>query len=188
MKICPNCHVDCENPLHKCWNCSYSFIEGRLINDESEDKTVYKFCPKCKAEVEEDFDVCWNCNYNFIESELINEEPEDETVFKSCPNCNAEVDINFEMCWNCNYSFEEKKVVAIKDSVTGAQDIDCLRCKIPMKYGGDFKFHEGPNTSPLGGLYEFLQNNDHFDLYVCPNCGKVEFFIPSTSKSLEYKF
>lgn len=151
MKICPNCHVDCENPLETCWNCNYSFIEGRLIPDESK-------------------------------------EPADNTVFKTCPNCNAEVEENFEMCWNCNYSFEENKVVEIKDTVTGLQDIECLRCKVPMKYGGDFKFHEGPRAAPLYALYEFLENNDHFDIYVCPDCGKVEFFIPSGTKPSEYSF
>lgn len=151
MKICPNCHVDCENPSEKCWKCNYSFIEGRLIDD--------------------DFD-----------------EIQESTEFKICPNCRAEVEENFEMCWNCNFNFEENQVVEINDSITGTHDLMCLRCDVPMKYGGDLKFHEGPTTSAIGGLYEFLEGTDRFDIYVCTECGKVEFFLPTSSKSSEYTF
>ena len=37
---------------------------------------------------------------------------------------------------------------------------------------------EGMNTGVLGNLFELFQNREAFDLYVCPKCGKVEFFVP----------
>lgn len=142
MKICPNCHVDCENPAEVCKNCNFSFIEGRLLTEESED----------------------------------------DATFKTCPNCRAEVEENFEMCWNCNYSFLEDKVVEIKDFQSELESGDvnmlCLRCSKPMKYSGNFKFHEGPRMGALGDLFELFVNKESFDLYVCPQCGKVEFFVP----------
>lgn len=95
---------------------------------------------------------------------------------KNCPNCNAEVEESFDLCWNCNYSFSEKQVVDIKDiTQLGSREIDCLRCRIPMLYSGIFKFQEGPRA-----LYNVFQNREKFELYLCPKCGKVEFFIPIT--------
>ena len=58
------------------------------------------------------------------------------------------------------------------------KEIDCLRCKIPMKNSGKFKFHEGNRIGFLGNIFELLQNRESFELYHCSECGKVEFFIP----------
>lgn len=90
---------------------------------------------------------------------------------KTCPNCKSEVDNNFDTCWNCMYNFDEKKVTEIKESIPGSRKIDCLRCQNPMHYSGNFRFHEGFLT----GIFT---NKETFDLYVCPKCGKVEFFMP----------
>ena len=56
--------------------------------------------------------------------------------------------------------------------------IDCLRCQVKMAYSGKYEFHEGMNTGVLGNLFELFQNREAFVLYVCPKCGKVEFFVP----------
>ena len=56
--------------------------------------------------------------------------------------------------------------------------IDCLRCQVKMAYSGKYEFHEGMNTGVLGNLFELFQIREAFDLYVCPKCGKVEFFVP----------
>ena len=56
--------------------------------------------------------------------------------------------------------------------------IDCLRCQVKMAYSGKYEFHEGMNTGVLGNLFELFQNREAFGLYVCPKCGKVEFFVP----------
>lgn len=146
MKICPNCHIDCENPTKVCKNCNYSFIESRLLTNDQEAITAFKTCPNCRAEVEE----------------------------------------NFEMCWNCNYSFIENKIVEIKDFQptldSEIEDMLCLRCQNPMKYTGNFDFHEGPNLGALGNLFELFVGKETFDLYVCTQCGKVEFFVPLENK------
>jgi len=99
---------------------------------------------------------------------------------RKCPNCNAELEDNFELCWNCNYSLTEKKVIEIKDVVQGGRDIDCLRCKISLLYSGNFKFHEGSRVGLFGNLFEMFLNRESFDIYVCPKCGKVEFYTPQT--------
>ena len=90
---------------------------------------------------------------------------------KTCPNCQSEVEDSFDLCWNCNYSFSENQVVEIKEFVKGSRELECLRCTEPMNYSGNFRFHEGFLT----GVFT---NKESFDLYVCPKCGKVEFFVP----------
>ncbi|TKG94034.1 hypothetical protein EYV94_14865 [Puteibacter caeruleilacunae] len=97
---------------------------------------------------------------------------------KNCPNCNAELEDNFNVCWNCDYSLTEQKIVQFEEPQQGSRKIDCLRCHIPMQYAGNYKFHEGTRVGVMGSIFEAFQNRESFDLYLCPKCGKVEFFSP----------
>lgn len=106
-------------------------------------------------------------------------------VTKHCPQCNAEVEEGFNICWNCNYSFTENRVVDFVKNAEKERDINCLRCDIPMRYAGNYKFHEGTRVGALGSLFELFVNRESFDLYLCPKCGKVEFFLPTVPKPNE---
>ncbi|MCK3683433.1 hypothetical protein [Maribellus sp. YY47] len=99
---------------------------------------------------------------------------------KKCPHCSADVEEVFELCWNCNYSFSEQKVIEIKDYTLqeGNREVNCLRCDIPLIFSGRYDFHEGARLGAWGNLFELFVNAERFDLYACPKCGKVEFFIP----------
>lgn len=101
---------------------------------------------------------------------------------KDCPNCHEEVEENFELCWNCNYSFADNEVVMFEDAelnLSNERNIKCLRCpNEKMKFAGTYNFHEGTNFGVLGNLLELFNNKESFELYICPNCGKVEFFTP----------
>ena len=99
---------------------------------------------------------------------------------KNCQNCNSEVEDNFDLCWNCNFSFTDNKVIVLEDAMIeiSEKEIDCLRCKVPLVYSGNFKFHEGTRVGVLGNLFEAFTNRESFDLYICPKCGKVEFYTP----------
>ncbi len=102
---------------------------------------------------------------------------------KECPNCHEEVDDHFDICWNCNYSFIEKKVLDENEfEEEGQRKLECLRCHVPMRYSGEYGFHEGTRFGALGNLLELFENKERFDLYVCPQCGKIEFFIPYRKK------
>ena len=93
---------------------------------------------------------------------------------KNCPNCYAEMEENFDLCWNCNYSFSEKKVIEIKEMQNQrSRELDCMRCKVPMLYSGLYNFLEGSYA-----FHRVFQNHEKFELYLCPRCGKVEFFSP----------
>jgi hypothetical protein len=53
----------------------------------------------------------------------------------------------------------------------------CLRCDVPIRWVGTKQFHEGTRWGVLGDLGELFVNREEFDLYVCPRCGHVEFFV-----------
>jgi len=49
---------------------------------------------------------------------------------------------------------------------------------------GQKRFHEGARWGFFGGLGELFVNRERFDVYVCPRCGRVEFFIDGTGEHL----
>jgi hypothetical protein len=51
-------------------------------------------------------------------------------------------------------------------------EINCLRCNVPMQLATRKEFYE---ANAWGGA--FVNRNDRFDLYLCSQCGKVEFFM-----------
>jgi hypothetical protein len=55
--------------------------------------------------------------------------------------------------------------------------ISCPRCTTSLDYVGTKKFHEGGRWGILGELGELFVNREHFDVYVCPRCGRVELFV-----------
>jgi len=94
-------------------------------------------------------------------------------LMKNCPKCNSELEDSFEICWNCNYTLPED---TDKESADDSQSknevkIECLRCKVPLAFSGNYNFQTVLN---LG----FFNNRESFDLYICPKCRKVEFFSP----------
>ncbi|USN98618.1 MAG: hypothetical protein H6810_10660 [Phycisphaeraceae bacterium] len=57
--------------------------------------------------------------------------------------------------------------------------MSCPRCEATLNYVGTKKFHEGSRAAPflLGDLGELFVNREKYDVYVCPECGRVEFFV-----------
>ena len=113
---------------------------------------------------------------------------------KTCPNCNAEIENNFEICWNCCYSLTENRVIEHErewDTNTESEKPDpntrvivCLRCNVNLHYSGVYSFHEGMRLGFLGDFFELFVNRESFEIYICPKCGKVEFFVPLDSDKL----
>ena len=127
-----------------------------------------KNCPNCKAEVLESYEICWNCQYSFTEFRVIS-----QTEFTDkCPNCNTEIESIAERCPNCQ--FELKTEVQINEE----DNIHCLRCKVPMEYMGSRIFQEGSKFGVMNDLVDLFSSHDSFNLYACPKCGKIEFFLP----------
>jgi hypothetical protein len=62
----------------------------------------------------------------------------------------------------------------------------CSCCRIRLQYVGRRRFHKGARWGFLGNLGEIFVNRERFDIYVCPCCGRVEFFIDGVGESLRH--
>jgi len=117
-----------------------------------------------------------------------------------CVKCREKVDDNFEVCWNCGTSrdgvedpsFRKADDAAVaSDAVAPQAPIDsqadepeknpiyCVRCDRVLDFVGTKKFHEGTQAWSFlfGDLGELFVNREHFDVYMCPRCGRVELFV-----------
>ena len=90
----------------------------------------------------------------------------------TCSKCGEKLQDNFDSCWKCNHTRAGEPVVASTQHL-----LDCVRCAIKMEYVGTKRFHEGPRWGVLGDLGELFVKRESFDVFVCPRCGRVEFFI-----------
>ena len=109
-------------------------------------------------------------------------------TFWTCENCNEEVESQFEVCWNCqrdrtgavppNFADLEIEDRAEKERLNAKQyDKYCLACQNPLTYEGTRNFHSGPNWGAFGNLAELLVGQTALEMYSCPACGRVEFFM-----------
>ena len=64
------------------------------------------------------------------------------------------------------------------------KEVICTRCSVPMNFSGTKNFHEGTRWGIMGELGEMFVNKEQFDVYVCPNCGVVEFFVDQVGEHL----
>jgi ribosomal protein S27AE len=63
------------------------------------------------------------------------------------------------------------------DDVSDRNPISCPRCEQQLDFVGTKQLHEGTNWGVLGELGELFVKRERFDVYLCPRCGRVEFFV-----------
>ena len=59
----------------------------------------------------------------------------------------------------------------------------CVRCEGELKFLGTKEFHEGARWGFLGDFTELFVNRERLDVYACPNCGRVEFFLDGVGEA-----
>lgn len=64
------------------------------------------------------------------------------------------------------------------------KSVQCSRCNVRMVYRGTKNFHEGTRWGAFGDIAELFVNKEKYDVYVCPNCGVVEFFVDQVGENL----
>ena len=115
----------------------------------------------------------------------------------TCSKCGESVEEQFDVCWKCGTSWdgvkEDPAVQADSGSVApepatapdprGSQ-VACVRCSRSLEYLGRKRFHEGANWGVFGEIGELFVKREHFDVYVCPQCGRVEFFVDGIGEQL----
>jgi hypothetical protein len=60
------------------------------------------------------------------------------------------------------------------------EDTGCTRCDGRLIFAGKKDFHEGTRAWGfiLGDLGELFTGGEEMAMFVCENCGHVEFFVP----------
>ena len=109
-------------------------------------------CVKCGEQLEESFDTCWKCGT----SRDGTEDPSFRTELEAEPSVSAD---------------------ATRGSLPEPSPLRCPRCDRGLDYIGTKAFHEGTRWGVLGDLAELFVNRERFDVYCCPRCGRVEFFV-----------
>jgi uncharacterized protein with PIN domain len=105
-----------------------------------------------------------------------------------CGKCSEQVEDDFAVCWKCGTSREgltNPQFQAVPDAqqlnpgtvASSENPIACARCNTTLHYVGRKRFHEGTNWGVFGELGELFVKREHFDVYLCPRCGRVEFFV-----------
>lgn len=91
-----------------------------------------------------------------------------------CQHCRAEIESDdWDTCWNCQWS-RTGEPPAPDAPPPESEPLDCLRCQNPLQSMGSKQFHQRG----------FILVPDQFDLFVCPRCGHVEFFLSEVSAGL----
>jgi hypothetical protein len=90
-----------------------------------------------------------------------------------CAQCGEEIEDQFDSCWKC----------AGQRLPAGRPVMQCLRCKENMDYKGSKRFHEGGHFAASVG--DLFVNRECFELYTCPKCGHVEFFVDLPANQVE---
>jgi len=62
------------------------------------------------------------------------------------------------------------------------KSVKCSRCGVDLEYKGTKNFHEGTRWGALGDIGELFVNKEQYDVYVCPKCGVVEFFLDTVGE------
>ncbi len=57
-----------------------------------------------------------------------------------------------------------------------SKGLDCLRCRVKMKYLGNKKLQLGQTGWLMGDLPNLMAGSLEVTIYICPSCGKLEFF------------
>ena len=106
----------------------------------------------------------------------------------NCSSCGETVEDHFELCWNCQATKSGRRPVSELEAEDIGEDrararinkkykpMNCLRCDSTLEHAGTKKFHLGPNLGVLGDWGELLVGRESLDMYVCSQCGHVEFF------------
>lgn len=108
-------------------------------------------------------------------------------TYWSCKNCKDQVEEVYEVCWNCQYDregnppLEDERAMAMAsaDPIERRRvnekykERHCEQCKTRLKHLGTKEFNEGRE---IGSLTVLLEDSVPLDLYVCPNCRRVDFF------------
>jgi len=83
--------------------------------------------------------------------------------------------------WRRRHRTEEEDDTVANSRNDGAEEaLPCVRCRHDLSFVADQDFHEGTRAWGflLGDLGELMTGGTKLEMWACPNCGHVEFFVP----------
>lgn len=80
-------------------------------------------------------------------------------------------------CLNYASSVEEHFDLQELTVIKSKKEMECLRCGVPIENSEKYNYQEKNRVEYIGNIMKFLENGKTFDIYHCPNCRNVEFFI-----------
>jgi hypothetical protein len=99
----------------------------------------------------------------------------------TCGRCGADVDDELPICWQCGAGKDGSpppegwRSELDAPSRPAPRELACLRCATGMTFAGNKRFYEGSYSADIL-LGDFFIHREAFEVYACPQCGKVEFF------------
>ena len=94
----------------------------------------------------------------------------------TCKQCGASVGDTSDTCWRC--------AAPRSHGGRSTSRLRCAQCDRDLEYVGTKAFHEGTRWGVLGDIGELFVNKQELDLYCCPRCGRVEFFVDGVGEDL----
>ena len=95
-----------------------------------------------------------------------------------CLNCSEDVADNLSVCWNCETAAEKDPESDFKQFLSEKhRPKNCVGCNSQLNFAGTKEFREGTNWGMLGDFGEFFERHVSLEMYVCPKCLRVEFFV-----------
>lgn len=111
-----------------------------------------------------------------------------------CLKCAEDIEDNLEVCWNCQADREGNPPGHQSSSIEPESETElkrflnqkfspknCLQCYGVLKFVGSKEFQEGINFGMLGDFGELFVGHTDLEMYVCPTCLRVEFFVSDPS-------
>src|SRR5438067_385665 len=102
----------------------------------------------------------------------------------TCKQCDEQIEDQFDSCWKCGHAddWQSGGVAVAAAPARHPGLIQCPRCHCNLDYGGTKSFRTGSRFSVfmlgfLGPIGDLLESREVFDVYFCPQCGRVELFI-----------
>lgn len=90
-----------------------------------------------------------------------------------CGKCNEMHADHFSTCWKCAGMEAPPRNVG----VASASVLPCARCNTEMQTLGTRTLPGASTGGILGELSELFANREKLEVFACPHCGCVEFFV-----------
>jgi len=107
-----------------------------------------------------------------------------------CLKCSEDIDDELEVCWNC----QANRRGVVESGASGPPEANddaefrrflnkkhgpknCSGCQSGLNFIGTREFHEGIDWGILGDLGEAFVARTKLEMYACPSCLRVEFFL-----------